>query len=132
MQNTLSCSTAITGSQSAFSVHLLIDSWNATLNASNKRSRLQPNDDFLISDGLLSCLDKILARSQTPVLTKYTITYTCPTCGTLHQNLENWDGKSWEVIPLLNIFTGTRVVTPAQLLTKMLSEEVRSVHILNQ
>ena len=131
--NTVMFFRAVAGSKNAFSIQLLPRSWNFTLAQaprSDHRTRLRPNDDHLISDSILSCLDGIIRPSQATVFTRFSVSFTCNGCGQ-NKSLENFEGKPFRIAPLLHLTTGTRLVTPAQLLTDMLSTQVRLVQFCN-
>ena len=84
--------------------------------------------EVLVFDSL-PFIDKILRRGQATVFTRFSVSFTCNGCGNRHTNLENYDGKNFRVVPLLTLGTNSRLVTPAQLLTDMLSEDLRWVKL---
>lgn len=105
-----------------FPVQNLLESWNHD----HRLPVLQPNDDLLIVDGILSQLPLApeAARSNVPVITRFQASYSCDFCGRVDQSCETWDERNFVVVPKLHL-TRMNPITEEDLLEEMLQQQMR-------
>ena len=105
-------------STQAFSIQCFIQSWNLA----NKHPNLQAYDDiWAVADGILSQLPLRVTRNQPPVFTMFSAKYQCTQCG--HQDeIDNWGGKSFSLVPNLQMTRSQAPVDVTQLLDTFVAQ----------
>ena len=106
----------------SFSVWNLLACWNAE----GRLPNLQPNDDLMIVDGILSQLPlaAVVAGSNVPVITRFQASFSCDYCGRIDQGCETWNEKNFVLVPKLHL-TARNPTTPEDLLDQMLQQQMR-------
>ena len=106
-----------------FSIQLFVQSWNQSATPQNGRAALGVNDDILVCDNVLRCLQPYFQIRNTPVITKYTLKYNCMVCGIPYSNISLDDTVGFACIPFLDIPI-SRGISPGQLLTNFLNRAI--------
>jgi hypothetical protein len=107
-------------SPQAFSLQLLIESWNSF----NNRPRIHPGfgDIPSLAEGLVSNLQVKQYANKPPVFTQFLGTFQCSQCGKVHNKINNWEGQVQANIPLLQLPSNSQAVNPLELLQSHIDE----------
>ena len=103
-----------------FPVQILLLTWNGE----GRQPVLQPNDDLMIVDGLLSQLPLSAVSGNVPVLTRYQASFVCDYCGRIDDSCEDWEERNFVSIPTLHMTPGIPS-TVEDLLNGMLQQQMR-------
>ena len=111
-------------SQQAFSLQLLIESWNS----SNKHPRILPGfaDIPSLAEGLISNLQVKQYADRPHVFTQFLGTYQCDQCQKVYRKVKNWEGQVQANIPLLQLPPNNQAVNPLELLQSHIEEPFRT------
>jgi hypothetical protein len=108
----------------AFSLQLLIESWNSC----NKHPRIHPGfaDIPSLAEGLVSNLQVKQYANRAPVFTQFLGSYRCGQCQKAYNNVKNWEGQIQANIPLLQLPPNNQAVNPLELLQSHIEEPFRT------
>ena len=107
----------------SFSLQLLIQSWAR----SGRQQSLQVNngDISTMAESLVSNL-QLKRYSTGPVLTEFTASFNCESCGQQHRRLKNWEGQVQAVIPLLQLPDSDVVANIPNILASYLDSTIQT------
>jgi hypothetical protein len=107
-------------SPQAFSLQLLIESWNSC----NNRPRIHPGfaDIPSLAEGLVSNLQVKQYANRPLVFTQFLGTYQCNQCRKVYKKVKNWEGQVQANIPLLQLPSNNQAVNPLELLQSHIEE----------
>ena len=110
-------------SQSAFSIQLLIESWNR----SGRQPDIQPgmNDIPSIAEALVTNM-QMKQYSTHPVISKFLASFQCTACGTNHVKVKNWEGQIGAAIPILQLPPDNQAANIPNLLASYLDEPIET------
>ena len=116
-----------------FSLQLFVNSWNQSAQTDPQRAPIVGNDDLLMIDSIFTALKPMLQVTNPPILTTFTVKYTCNSnvCNNnTYRDLDLTNVALFKTVPMITLPSHGRYVNVGQLLTNFLAEHHNMVCLM--